>query len=133
MPGGKGANIRPQTRSSQAEPPPSAFTYQGVAIPEKGRIVNDVKAVNGFYLMGMHCNGQEVFYSASRDPTAFPPSATLFKHHSDADKFIVSLGFVVDHTATRPVQSKSAPRSLRRALLMPQVNTGSLYRRGMSS
>ena len=67
--------------------------------------MNDVKAVNGFYLMGMHCNGQEVFYSASRDPTAFPPSATLFKHHSDADKFIVSLGFVVDHTATRPVQS----------------------------
>ena len=30
-------------------------------------------------------------------------------------------------------RAKSAPRSLRRALLMPQVNTGSLYRRGMSS
>jgi hypothetical protein len=63
--------------------------------------VNDLKAVNGYYLMGMHCNGPEVFWSASRDPTDFPPSATLFEHHSDQDGRIVSLGFVVDHTATR--------------------------------
>ena len=30
-----------------------------------------------------------------------------------------------------PSRAKSAPRSLRRALLMPQVNTGSLYRCGI--
>ena len=31
---------------------------------------------------------------------------------------------------TGPPRANSAPRSLRRALLMPQVNPGSLYRRG---
>ena len=31
---------------------------------------------------------------------------------------------------TRPSRAKSAPRSLRRVLLMPQVNAGSLYRGG---
>ena len=33
---------------------------------------------------------------------------------------------------TGPSRAKSASRSLRRALLMSQVNTGSLYRRGRS-
>lgn len=74
---------------------------QGIALPERGRIPNDVKRVNGHYLMGLHCNGQEVFYSASQDPAAFPPSSVLFGHHGDADKYVVSLGYVVDHTATR--------------------------------
>ena len=32
-----------------------------------------------------------------------------------------------------PSRAKSAPRSLRRALLMPQVNPGSLYRCGKRS
>ena len=72
--------------------PPIDFAYQGVVVPEKGRIVNDVKAVNGFYLMGMHHNGQEVFYSASHSPSAFPRSSLLFSHHGAADQFIVSLG-----------------------------------------
>ena len=86
------------TAPATTGPPPSAFTYQGVVVPERGRIVNDAKAVNGYYLMGMHHNGPGVFYSASRSPTAFPPPSPLFSHHGDADKFIVSLGFVVRDT-----------------------------------
>ena len=35
-----------------------------------------------------------------------------------------------DFAQIRPVKSTTAPRSLRRALLTPQVNPGSLYRRG---
>lgn len=63
--------------------------------------MNDVKIVNGFILMGLHHNGQEVFYSVSRDPKIFPPASTLFEHKGDADKYIVSLGFVVDYSGTR--------------------------------
>lgn len=86
---------------SPSQPPPAAFTFQGIAVTERGRIVNDVKVVNGHFLMGMHCNGPEVFYSASKDPNVFPASVRLFEHRGPADAHIVSLGFVVDHTATR--------------------------------
>lgn len=85
----------------RAELPPTTFTYLGIALSAPGHIVNDLAFVNGHYLMGLHCNGPEVFYSTSRDPVVFPPATTLFQHRDDADAHIVSLGFVVDNSATR--------------------------------
>ena len=82
-------------------PPPTEFAYQGVALSEAGRIVNDLKLVNGYYLLGAHCNGQSVYYSASTTPYHFPPTKKLFSHRNSADDHMVSLGFVIDHTATR--------------------------------
>lgn len=81
--------------------PPSEFAYQGVALPEGGRVVNDLKLVNGWYLLGAHCNGQSLFYSASRSLDHFPTTKKLFSHRSLADNYMVSIGFVVDHNATR--------------------------------
>jgi hypothetical protein len=82
-------------------PPPTEFAYEGVALSEAGRIVNDLKLVNGYYLLGAHCNGQSVYYSASTTPDRFPPTKKLFSHLNSADEHMVSLGFVIDHTATR--------------------------------
>ena len=73
------------------------FNYTGVALPEPGRIVNDIKEVNGHFLMGMHANGPTVYSTASKgNADTFPPSTPLFSHFSGDDKYIVSLGFVVD-------------------------------------
>eukprot|EP00666_Eupelagonemidae_sp_cell4sb_P003351 gene3351-9828_t len=47
----------------------STFHYDKVVLPEPGRIVNDVKWVNGYYLMGLHANSQRTWFSASRDPS----------------------------------------------------------------
>jgi hypothetical protein len=87
--------------TARVAPPPTEFAYQGVALPEAGRIVNDLKLVNGYYLLGAHCNGQSVYYSASRTLDQFPPTKKLFSHRNSADEHMVSLGFVIDHTATR--------------------------------
>lgn len=43
-----------------------------------GRVVNDAKIVNGYNLMGMHRNGQAVYFSASKDPSTYPQSQPLF-------------------------------------------------------
>ena len=62
--------------------------------------MNDLKLVNGYYLLGAHCNGQSVYYSASTTPYHFPPTKKLFSHRNSADDHMVSLGFVIDHSAT---------------------------------
>mmetsp|Transcript_3636 Transcript_3636/g.8583 ORF Transcript_3636/g.8583 Transcript_3636/m.8583 type:complete len:440 (-) Transcript_3636:56-1375(-) len=79
------------------------FELRNIALDEPMRVVNDVKLVNGYLLMGLHMNGPEVYYTiadAGPDGT-FPPSSTLFVHLGDADKYIVSLGWVVDATGNR--------------------------------
>ena len=99
--GGVGGVGGANRTTARVAPPPTEFAYQGVALPEAGRIVNDLKLVNGYYLLGAHCNGQSVYYSASRTPDQFPPTKKLFSHRNSADEHMVSLGFVIDHTATR--------------------------------
>jgi hypothetical protein len=78
------------------------FTFKNVALAEPHKIINDLKKVNGFYLMGVHHNGPEVFYSVSQTlENTFPAATMLFSHADDADKYIVSIGFVVDEKGTR--------------------------------
>jgi hypothetical protein len=78
------------------------FQYAGVALQEPMKVVNDLKLINGYFLMGLHFNGPEVWHSVSKDlDKPFPPSSLLFKHLQTDDQFIVSVGFVVDENSNR--------------------------------
>jgi hypothetical protein len=45
-------------------------------------------------------NTNQVWYTVSKTLiSTFPPSSVLFKHHGAQDRYIVSLGFVVDETS----------------------------------
>ena len=57
-------------------------------------------------------------------PPPLPVGAVDLTVHTDATTHQIS------NLSMGPSRAKSAPRSLRRALLMPQVNPGSLYRCG---
>jgi len=96
-----------------------SFEYQGVALEEPSRVPTDVKLVNGYWLLGTHMNTQETFISVVKEdsmqakqarksgnvtaspspPASWPPSQQLFQHVDDSDKYIVSVGFVVDNDA----------------------------------
>ena len=78
-----------------------AFTYEGVAVAQPRLIVNDIKRVNGHYLLGLHHNGQQVFSATSTDLNTFPAAQVLFSNAGDDDKYITSVGFVVDANGTR--------------------------------
>jgi len=78
------------------------FQYVGVALAEPMKVVNDLKLINGFYLMGLHFNGPEVFHTTADNLNSlFQPSELLFTHSEDADQYIVSVGFVVDSKSQR--------------------------------
>lgn len=38
------------------------FEYEGVAIPDLGRIPTDIKQINGHTIMGLHENGPQTLY-----------------------------------------------------------------------
>jgi hypothetical protein len=67
-----------------------SWNFQDVVLDEPFKLVNDVKLINGYYVMGLHVNGVEVFYSISKTLDAFPPSQVLFNHYSTADAYVLS-------------------------------------------
>jgi hypothetical protein len=73
------------------------FQLGGVSLVSD-RLVNDVKkfAAGGsnWYVMGLHINGQTIWYSLSNDGVNFNQNQTLFNNLSFADQYIVALGFV---------------------------------------
>lgn len=80
------------------------FTYQGVALEQPGLIPNDLKRVNGYWVLGLHSNSQETHVSISGTddhgpPSSWPTATTLFRHSGAADNYIVSCGLVVDSTS----------------------------------
>jgi hypothetical protein len=106
---------------------PPDFVYQGVAVQKPGKVVNDVKRINGHWLMGLHSNSQQTYASvviadehgggggggghsynsstgtgagSDAPPSSWPDARVLFSHLNDADKYMVSIGFVVDQTST---------------------------------
>lgn len=76
---------------------PRRLTYRGIALPSSG-VPNDVKILRAdgrdWYLMGLHRNGDSLFYSLSGDPAQFPPQQTLFRHQSTEDRYMVAIGWV---------------------------------------
>lgn len=103
------ATARAMAANATAAPP--VFSYTGVALEEAGRIPNDVKRINGFWVLALHANSQQTYLSvragnatvaaaATRPPSSWPPTSVLFTHSGKADKYIVSCGLVVDETST---------------------------------
>ncbi|MCB9781503.1 MAG: hypothetical protein H6751_00870 [Candidatus Omnitrophica bacterium] len=78
---------------------PRRLEYQGVAL-EPSAIVNDVKRFEdegqNHYLMGLHRNGDRLFYSLSVSPASFSPQRELFTHLDESDLYIVALGWVTE-------------------------------------
>ena len=77
------------------------FEFAGTALNAfpNVRIVNDLKRINDKYVMGLHNNGNEVYYALSDTIDGhFSASGSLFAHRGDDDLHIVSIGFVVDAT-----------------------------------
>ncbi|MBD3175469.1 MAG: hypothetical protein GF320_09820 [Armatimonadia bacterium] len=75
------------------------YQFDGPALSE-ALAVNDVKRldVDGdtWYLMGLHMNRGELRYALSQDGMEFEPSQLLIESRSDADAYIVAIGWVVD-------------------------------------
>lgn len=75
------------------------FTYQGVA-SECHKMVNDVKrfetAGGPVWLMGLHRNGDSLWYALSEDGEQFAKEQVLLTHAGPEDRYIVALGWVTD-------------------------------------
>jgi len=74
-----------------------SFTFDGASV-EVGACVNDVKkftaAGKPIYLMGLHMNGQKLWYSLSNDGMKFEAPKELASNLGDADKYMVAIGWV---------------------------------------
>lgn len=74
------------------------FTFDGVSV-EVGACVNDVKKLTSagkhVYLMGLHMNGQKLWYSLSDDGMVFGAPHELAANVGDSDKYMVAIGWVV--------------------------------------
>jgi hypothetical protein len=75
------------------------FTYDGPAL-EAPVAVNDVKrfgvAGQPWYLMAAHMNGDQMWYALSRDGQSFGPRHLLTASQSEADRYMVAVGWVTD-------------------------------------
>jgi hypothetical protein len=73
------------------------FTFDGPAV-EVGACVNDVKkftaAGKPIYLMGLHMNGDKLWYALSTDGMEFDAPKDLAKNLGDADRYMVAIGWV---------------------------------------
>ena len=115
--------------SSSGSAAPPGFVYAGVALAERGRIPNDLKRINGHWVMGLHHNSQQVYTSvvhsnasqSDEPPMRWPNSTMLFTNFDLADLHIVSLGFVVDQA------SRVLKGALYGAGSTPQLNNNRVF------
>jgi hypothetical protein len=81
------------------------FEFDGKVL-DGALAINDVKKFrvgeNNWYLMGLHMNGDRMYYSVSRDGMKFPEARMLAMHETDADRFIVAVGFVTSGEQDEP-------------------------------
>jgi len=73
------------------------FRFDGTAL-EAPLMVNDVKKLHigehDVYLMGLHRNGDRLFYSLSSGALHFTPAKEMWANRDDADRYMVSIGWV---------------------------------------
>lgn len=73
------------------------YTFDG-AILETGHYVNDIKRFDTpdgpRYLMALHQNAGQLWYTLSPDGKSFAPERVLADHRGDADRYIVAVGWV---------------------------------------
>jgi hypothetical protein len=74
------------------------YKYDGPAL-DFSACVNDVKKITvgkeTRYLMGMHMNGDTLWYSLSKDGVRFDPPKPLGKNLGDKDRYMVAIGWVL--------------------------------------
>lgn len=77
----------------------ASFSYDGPVL-DAAVAVNDVKRfeVGGetWYLMAAHMNGDTLWYALSRDGMSFAPRHVLTRCRSEADRYMVAVGWVTD-------------------------------------
>lgn len=77
-----------------------SFEFDGSSV-EFSACVNDVKRLRvgdqWYYLMALHMNGDKLWYSLSNDGLAFRPVQQLASNLGQQDRYIVAVGWVVDH------------------------------------
>jgi hypothetical protein len=82
------------------------YTYDGVALNQDHRLANDVKKFRrdgvDWYLMGLHFNGANLWYSLSTNGASFPTSSTLLGYLGADDRYIVAQGWVVRGEENQP-------------------------------
>jgi hypothetical protein len=74
------------------------FYYRNVAVAN-GLIVNDVKKINGQWVMAMHENGANIYISYGQgnlSSAVFSAPVLLLPHFSSSDEYIVSVSLVVE-------------------------------------
>lgn len=76
------------------------FKYNGVAVSQPGLVVNDIKRVNGHYILGLHHNGPDTYMATASSPGVFSAPKLFFSHAGATDKYITSVGFVIDSSGT---------------------------------
>ncbi len=73
------------------------FTFDGTSV-EFGACVNDVKkfisAGKPVYLMGLHMNGDRLWYSLSNDGMTFEAPREMVRNLGTEDRYIVAIGWV---------------------------------------
>ena len=74
------------------------YQFDQVVLRQRG-MVNDVKIFhvgqNPHYLMGLHHNADSLMFSLSESGLRFPAARILLKNRDEADRYIVSVGWVV--------------------------------------
>jgi hypothetical protein len=74
------------------------YQYEGVCL-DTGHMVNDVRpllhAGKKVYLMGLHANGDRLWYSLSRDGMKFGPEHEMARSLGAEDRFMVAIGWVL--------------------------------------
>jgi hypothetical protein len=83
-----------------------SYSYDGIALNQDHRLANDVKKFRiagvDWYLLGLHFNGANLWYSLSNDGLNFPLSKTLLGYAGAEDRYIVAMGWVVDGEENQP-------------------------------
>jgi hypothetical protein len=73
------------------------YQFEGSALDAE-HMVNDVKKLEvdgkAWYLMGLHANGNQLWYSLSNDGKQFGPEMPLAGNLGEADRYMVAVGWV---------------------------------------
>ena len=74
------------------------YEFDGQALEHRA-CVNDVKkfVIGGkpTYLMGLHMNGDKLWYALSNDGMTFSPAQEMIRNQGSADRYMVAIGWVV--------------------------------------
>ncbi len=75
------------------------YTYEQPVLATD-HMINDLRRLHApdgsvWYLMGLHQNGDRLWYTLSQDPLQFPPEQELAQNLGDEDRYIVAIGWVL--------------------------------------